>query len=581
MALDGFTLSFLTTEMSAILADARVDKIYQPDSRTLVFMLRKDRQNHRLLISCHPQTGRFCLTSEKTTNPETPPMFCMVLRKHLEGARLSEIRQVRMERIAEFVFLTTNELGDPVTKVLIGEFMGKHSNLLLIDPETETIHDAIMRFGLQENTFREILPGKKYYEPPAQDKYLLSALTTENIEQVIIREHLDKTAERAILSTVSGTGPATAREICLRSQIDPQMQAEELGSIDFQRLAQTIKEFDSLRHTSAQTCYLIQDGQRYLDFTPFSYQIYENCEQIPYSSINQLIEEFMGGRDKTNRIKQRKDHLLRMIQKEASRLEKRYDLNQQKIKDSAHAEQFRIYGDLLTANLYQLKQGKRARVTNYFSQTQEEIVIPLDEQLTPNQNAQRYYRKYNKAKAGAENAHRQLSVISDELTYLESILISIENSEDLITLEEIRLEMTEAGYLKNDEKKTKKKKAKDTLSLPSKYQHLGYDIYLGHNNKQNDYLTMKFASPEDIWFHVKDIPGSHVLVKNPNRTELPEEVIRKAAELAAKNSKAKNARLVTVDYTRKKHVKKPKGSKPGFVLYDNANTIEVTIKPDL
>ncbi len=575
MALDGYTLSFLTQETHDLLTQSRVDKIYQPDHFSLVFHLRKEGKNHRLLLSSHPQTGRFCITSEKPENPEKPPLFCMVLRKYLEGSRLTAIRQIGLERIVHFIFDTTNELGDPVQKIIIGEFMGKHSNLILIDEPSGTIHDAIQRFPLSENAYREIIPGKNYFEPPAQNKYLLDQLTSETLQQLFITNHLDKSTEKAVLSVVSGAGPATAKEICLRSDLDPSARCEELGIIDYQRLGETIKDLEQFRFADNKTYFLVKDALRYLDFTPFQYLLYESFEQIPYTSINQLIEDFIGGRDRINKVKQRKDHLLKMIEKETIRLEKRFDLNQHKIKDSQDAETYRIYGDLITANLYQLSQGKKADVINFYSEEQEILSIPMDEQLTPNQNAQRYYKKYNKSKAGAANALKQMEIIRQELYYLDSIRASIENTDTFKDLEEIKSEMTEAGYLKKEESSKKKKAEK--ISSPTLIHFEGYDIYLGNNNKQNDYLTMKFASSSDVWFHVKDIPGSHVLVRNPGRTALPDRVIQKAAEIAARHSKAKNASVVAVDYTLKKHVKKPKGSKPGFVLYDNASTISVKI----
>lgn len=580
MPLDGYTLSFLQKETENILAGSRVDKIYQMDNYSILLNLRKEGKNYKLFISGHPQMGRFSITEAKFENPETPPMFCMVMRKYLEGGTLTDIRQVGMERIIHFIFETTNELGDKVKKILIGEFMGKHSNIILIDEKDRIIHDSLQRFPLSENSFREIIPGRKYYEPPAQNKLLMSRIDSDLIHKKFIEEFLDFSLQKALLSLISGISPVLSKEICLRSEIDPELSVDFLGEIDYQRLSESIQELDTVRSDPTISPFLIKEDGKYIDFTPVKYHIYDHLENILYENMNSLVEDYVGGRDRLNRLSQKKDHLKKVVDKEILRLEKRYDLNKQKIRDFEVAEKFRIYGDLLTANLYQIKQGKEAQVVNYYSENQEEITIKMDEQLSPNQNAQKYYKKYNKAKSGAENADKQLEIISAETVYLESILTSIENAGNVKILEEIQREIIEEGYLKKDVRTQKglgRKKTKEKEVILEKIEFMGFDIYTGHNNKQNDYLTMRFASSSDVWFHVKDLPGSHVLVKNPNREELPEEVIKKAAILAAENSKAKEGTTVPVDYTLKKHVKKPKGSKPGFVTYENSRTIQIRI----
>lgn len=576
MPLDGFTISFLCKETEGLLKGSRVDKIYQMDNYSLILNLRNEGKNHKLFISGHPQMGRFCLTNSKYENPETPPMFCMVLRKYLEGGKLQDIRQLGMERIVHFVFETINELGDRVNKVLVGEFMGKHSNIVLIDEHEKIIHDSLQRFPLSENSFREIMPGKKYYNPPAQNKLLMSEINLPVIKEQFIENFLELTAEKAVLSMVSGISPVLAREICSKSGINGDTSVEFLGDIDYQRLENTIINLNNLRETNQSHPVLVKDGERFVDFTPLEYEVYQEFENISYDNMNTLVEDFVGGRDRLNKVQQKKDHLKKVIDKEVLKLEKRFDLNQKKIKDFEDGEKYRVMGDLLTANLYQIKQGKEALVQNYYSPEQEEIIIKMEENLTPNQNAQKYYKKYNKAKSGADYAKIQMDLISEEMSYLDSILTSIDSAQDLKTLDEIQKEMVEEDYLKKDLKEKKGKK-KDKEVVLDKSEFMGFDIYVGHNNKQNDYLTMKFASSSDLWFHVKDIPGSHVLVRNPNREEIPEEVIEKAALLAAKNSKGKNATIVPVDYTMKKHVKKPKGSKPGFVTYENAKTIQIRL----
>ncbi len=580
MPLDGFTISFLCKETEDLLKGSRVDKIYQMDNYSIILNLRNEGKNYRFFVSAHPQLGRFCITNTKYENPEKPPMFCMVLRKYLEGGKLLEIKQSGMERIVHLVFETINELGDRVRKILVGEFMGKHSNIILIDEKEKIIHDSMQRFPLSENSFREIMPGKKYYNPPDQNKFMMKDLDLTVIRREFINNFLDLTVERAVLSLISGISPLLAKEICVRSRIDHNSSVEFLGEIDYQRLESTLNNLDNLRSMNHSQPYLVKDGDRYIDFTPLKYEIYQHQENLPWDNMNSLIEDFVGGRDRLNKVQQKKDHLKKVIQKEIMKLEKRFDLNQKKIKDFEDGEKFRIMGDLLTANLYQIKQGKEAVVQNYYSPGQEDMVIKMEENLTPNQNAQKYYKKYNKTKSGADYAKIQIELISQEMNYLESILTGIENSKDMKTLDEIHKEMAEENYLRRDskagskEKKVNKKEKEVTLE---KTYYMGFEIYVGKNNKQNDYLTMKLASSSDLWFHVKDLPGSHVLVRNPNRENIPEEVIEKAALLAAENSKGKNGTILPVDYTMKKHVKKQKGSKPGFVTYENAKTIQIRL----
>lgn len=577
MPLDGFTMTFLKNECQNLLAGARVDRIYQLDSYSLLFNLRKDRQNYKFIVSAHPQMGRFCLTDKDYPRPQEAPVFAMVLRKHLEGSILSEIKQIGQERLVHFIFDSTNELGDRVEKILVGEFMGKHSNLILLDETQGLIHDSIHRFPLTENSFREILPGKKYYQPPQENKYSFDQINLSILKEKLTGELREFPLQRAFLTLLSGVSPLLAREICFLSQLDEDLMAENLEEADYEKIILALNFLKNKLDEGKTQPFLIKNENRLLDFTPFAYQVYEGLENLPSPSMNNLIEDFVGGRDQTNKLKQKKDHLQRLLKKEILKLEKRYDLNQEKIRDLEKAEDYRIWADLLTANLYQLKQGNQAIVENYYSPDLENITITMDEQLTPNQNAQKYYKRYNKAKSGASHAQEQIQLVLEESSYLESILTSIDTAGDLKTLEEIQDEMTEADLLKdrNKDRKNNKRRKKERDTLPEKIIFAGFDIYVGKNNRQNDYLTMKFATGADLWFHAKDLAGAHVLIKNPDRKEIPDQVIEKAARLAAERSRGKDLRSIPVDYTLKKHVKKPKGARPGFVTYERAQTITI------
>lgn len=570
MALDGYTLSYLVDELNTALADAKVDKIYQMDNYSILINLRKDKQNHKLYVSVHPQTGRFHLTLNKFKNPETPPLFCMVLRKHLEGSRLVEIKQFNSERIIFFVFDTINELGDRAQKTIIGEFMGKHSNLVLVDSDSLRIFDSLHRFNFSENKYREILPGKTYVFPPSQDKFNINEIEIESFIDKIMTEHLEDEISKSIMQLISGLGLNTAKEICLQAGVSPEKKCEFLGQIDFKNLFNELVKFSKKPEASPT---LVKNNQRYVDFTPFPFVAYDDFEKENFDSMSNLVGEFIGGKDLQNTLNQKSGDLRRVVEKHINKLEKKFYINESKIKDFEKGEKFRIYGDLITANLYQIQQGKEAKVINYYSESQEEIRIPMNENLTPNQNAQKFYKRYNKLKTGSIMAKEQLAIISEELEYLESILTSINNSDNLIILEEIRSELVEQNYIKKTVKAKRKQKKPELLLSSEDFE--GFKIYIGKNNSQNDYITMKLARGNDIWFHIKDIPGSHVLIKNPNKLEVPKEVLERAAALAAQNSKAKNLPIANVEYTLKKYVKKPTGAKPGMVIYENAKSIIV------
>lgn len=577
MSLDGIAIGALVAELDHLLAGGRVDKIQQPDHTTITLLIRQGGANHKLLLSSNPQTARIGLTKSSKANPMQPPLFCMVLRKHLEGSRLISIKQIGWERIVHLTFEGYDELGEKATRTLIGEFMGKHSNLVLINPQTNIILDAIKRLGADKSNYRQILPGLEYVTPPPQEKLAFDTISEEEMINCFIEAPPSQSLKKILLNNFSGFGPQTAAEIITRANLDPDGRSEYLGQYDYAVIYQQLNWLTNLTKAQNYQPTLIKDRKKPLAFAPFALMQYEQYEAIAYPTMSELIEDFIGSKETDNGFKQRVMDLERIIQHHIERCEKKLALQMEKVADGDAAEKYKIWGELLTANLYQISQGESATVINFYDPEQNTITIAMDSHLSPNENAQRYFKRYNKAKNGAEKALQQAQLTQEELNYLESIKSSLPLAQTLQDLQDIRLELENAQYVKAKLSKQNKKAKKEPICKPLTIEQDGFQILVGKNNVQNDYLTLKIARNGDLWFHAKDIPGSHVIIKNhQEQREIPKEILDLAAHLAAYFSKGKYSAQVAVDYTLKKNVHKPNGAKPGRVIYDNQKTIYIT-----
>ncbi|MFZ7103130.1 MAG: Rqc2 family fibronectin-binding protein [Peptococcaceae bacterium] len=575
MSLDGIAIRAVTDELNEKLTGGRIDKIQQPDKHTIIMNIRQPGKNYKLLISVNPQTARLHLTNINRSNPTHPPIFCMVLRKHLEGSKITEISQQGLERIVHFTCEGYNDLGDRVTKVLIGEFMGKHSNLILLNLEKHLIIDSLKHFTHNTNQYREILPGISYIAPPAQGKKSLETMTPDNLIDYLMNLPPGWKGSKALLNTLAGIGPQTARELVWRAGLDVDAGLEFWGEYEYTKLWQAILWLQDILRNQKYTPVLVKEEDKSIAFAPFDLQQFSRQMQTAFPSMSELIEFYIGRTEVQNLFKQKTLDLERLVDKELERCERKLALQLEKIAEEKTSEKYRIWGELLTANLYNLKQGNEAVVTDFYDENLARVTIPLEPNLTPNENAQKYFKKYAKAKVGSEKAHRQSLLTIEEINYLESIKNSLEKADSLNDLQEIRWEMEETGYVKHKPVKNKDKE-KQVQIKPLEAEIAGFKILIGKNNKQNDYLTLKLAKNEDIWLHVKDIPGSHVIIKNPERKEIPGEVLETAANLAGYFSKARYSAQVPVDYTLKKNIKKPNGAKPGMVIYDGQKTIYIT-----
>ncbi len=577
MSLDGIAIHAITDELSHILIGGRVDKVQQPDATTITLLIRQHGTNLRLLLSAHPQTARMALTQTAKPNPAQPPLFCMVLRKHLEGAKITAIRQIGWERIVHLVFEGYDELGERASRTLVCEFMGKHSNLILINPETNVIYDSVRRLHADMSQYRQVLPGLHYVTPPEQNKLDFTTLSVEELVPLFIEAPANQPLKKILLANLSGLGPQSAAELIFRANLDPDGRAEFLGEYDYQIIWQQLKWLSELLEQQTYQPTIVYDHQKALAFAPFPLMQFHEYEQVPLASMSELLETFIGRKEADNGFQQRLSDLEHIINHQIERCEKKLALQMEKVSEGDNAEELKIWGELLTANLYQLQQGEQAQVVNFYDPEQKMLTIPMLGHLTPNENAQRYFKRYAKAKNGAEKALEQAQHTQEELDYLDTIKDSLGSAQTLDDIIDIRLELEAADYVKAKLTKQNKKIKKEPTHKPLTVEQDGFQILVGKNNVQNDYLTLKIARNNDVWFHAKDMPGSHVVIKNhQEQREIPKEILDLAAHLAAYFSKGKHSALVPVDYTLKKYVHKPNGAKPGRVIDVNQKTIYIT-----
>ncbi len=546
MAFDASVIRCLTLELREKLIGARIDKIHQPQKDELYIALRALRDTYKLFLSVNPAAPRLNLTEHKYENPSAPPMFCMFLRKHLSGGKITDIRQVAFERIMEFEIESYDELGDLSKKTLVVEIMGKHSNIILLNKDG-VVMDSIKRIDISTSSVRQILPGLTYKLPP-NDR--LNPLESDFHPEISD----SREPEKALLSMYSGISPQLAAEI-LKNGFDAVMS--RIKNNDFAPV-------------------IIYKGNNPVDFAAIPLSALEENQTVrDVDSISFAIDEFYRKKSHALLLNRLSAELVHMIHNNIDRCEKKLAIFARQIQDAAKRETYRIKGELLTANLYRVQYGDtEITVDNYYDPNSGKITIALEPNLTPAKNAQKYYTRYNKAKTGEEQAYIQQKKTQKELNYLESVLDEILRAESPAEIAEIKEELRDEGYLKRD---TSARNKKAVLSKPLHFELEGYDVFVGKNNRQNDELTLKFARSQDIWLHTKNIPGSHVIIQKKPNEEIPDTVIVKAAELAARHSKAKNAPKVPVDYTIVKNVKKPSGAKPGMVIYDHYNTVYVTL----
>ncbi|MCT4594909.1 MAG: NFACT family protein [Anaeromicrobium sp.] len=580
MPFDGITVSAICSELKSALINSRIDKIYQPEADEIILNIRAFKNKYKLLISATSKYPRLHFTNIQKENPKSPPMFCMLMRKHLQGSKILHISQKDMERIVYIDFESYDELGDMKIKRLIIEIMGRHSNIILIDKESNIIIDSIKRIPSDINRHREVLPAKEYILPPSQDK-------TNLLNNLVIRinrkdEELDLPLFKYIYTHFQGISPSSAKGICHMANLDYNKNVTDLNNEEIDLLTNTLIKLKNIISNENFIPHIIRSfhEKEIIDFNVISEFMDEKSYRIDkLHSISSMLEYFYSQKDILDRLKQKSSSMRKVVNTNLSKLIKKEKKLNKEFNTAVDSEKYKIYGELLTANLYQIKEGeKQVHLLNYYSPDGEYMTIDLDKKLSPSQNAQKYYKKYNKSKTAKREILNQLEETQHEIKYFEQVSHSLEIIRSMNELEELRLELMEEGYLKR--RNIPKKKKEHKMEFLSFLSSDGFTIYVGKNNKQNDYLTLKFSSKKDLWFHTKDIPGSHVIISTKGR-EVPESTIKEAAELAAFHSKGKLSSKVPVDYTLIKNVKKPSGAKLGMVIYDDYNTLYITPREDL
>lgn len=574
MALDGAFLRHIKKELEEALINSKADKIYQPSRDELVISMRSREGAKKLFISARAGSARIGLTSGAPENPKTPPMLCMLLRKKLSGARLRGIRQPQLERLLMLDFEGTNELGDIVTMTLAVEIMGQYSNIVFLDG-SGIIIDAFRRVDASMSSQRLILPGMKYEMPPAQNKLCILENDADDIINAVRALPSDMQLSKALLSVMQGMSPILCRELEHLTGRGRDVFSRQLDEELITRLRFFLKRIISMVRDCSGEPYIITDlTGKPVDFTFEAVQQYgSGRSEKEIGGFSELLDKYYAKKDAVETMRRRSEDLSRLMNNTAARLIRKIYAQNDELKACADREHFRICGDIIQANLYRIQRGASELVAeNFYDENLSEIRIKLDPSLSAAVNSQRYYKSYQKAKTAEQVLKVQIEMAENELDYVSSVLDSLSRARTVRELDEIRTELIEQGYIRAKGRKQKSEAALPPLEYRS---GSGFRILVGRNNKQNDKLTLRQADKNDLWFHTKDIPGSHTVLVCDGR-EPDEEAILYAASLAAGHSKSKDAGKVPVDYTKIRYVSKPQGAKPGMVIYVNQKTLFVT-----
>lgn len=569
MALDGIVIANIVYELQNTLIGGRINKISQPEKDELIITIKgQDRNVYKLFLSAAAGMPLIYLTENTKPNPLTAPNFCMLLRKYLNNGKILDIVQPGLERIVMIKLEHLDELGDLKVKYLIIELMGKHSNIILCDDQMVII-DSIKRVNQFMSSIREVLPGREYFIPQTADK-----LDPFNIDFASFRENVLSKAQpigKAIYSGITGISPLIANEICHRASLDSGSSTSALNEDmglhlfkNFERIIQLVKDKEFFPHIIVG-----EDGPVEFSSIPLTTYSDPKYEIRKFTTVSEMLEAYYASKNAVSVMKQKSAELRKLVANAIERSIKKYDLQLKQLKDTEDRDKYKIYGELITAYGYNLEPGAKELIAqNYYNN--EEIRIPLDPTMSPMDNAKRYFEKYNKMKRTYEALSELIQETKDEIDHLKSIQNALEIATSEDDLADVKHELMEYGYIKKksaDKKQASKSSSKNGKNKPFHYiSSDGYHIYVGKNNYQNEELTFKLADKNDWWFHAKNQPGSHVIVKSGG-DELPDRTFEEAAKLAAYYSSLKDAKKVEVDYTQVKNIKKPKGSKPGFVIY--------------
>lgn len=553
MAYDGlFTKKIV--ESLQFLVDGRIHKINQPENDTMLIVIRQNRKNHQLLLSIHPSFTRMHLTNKKYDNPFDPPMFARVFRKHIEGGIVKAVRQIGNDRRVEIDVQSKDEIGDTIYRTIILEIMGKHSNLILVDDNRKII-EGFKHLTPNTNQYRTVMPGFQYEAPPTQNK--INPFEISGVEALKYIDFNSGKIARQLLNHFEGFSPLITNEIANRRQfMTTQTLPEAFDEVLEEIQGEPTPIFHKNHESGKEDFYFMKLDQFYDDI-------------VLYDSLHDLLDRYYDARGERERVKQRANDLVKFVQQQLHKSQNKLSKLIDEREGTKEKEQQQLFGELITANIYRIEQGDESLTAlNYYNG--EEVTIPLNPTKSPAVNAQNYYKKYNKLKTREHELQHQIQLTKENIDYFESIEQQLAHI-SVDEIDDIRDELADQGFMK--QRKQSKKKKKQTMQIQAYTSTDGDTILVGKNNKQNDYLTNKQAKKHHLWFHTKDIPGSHVVILSD---EPSEETIKEAAMLSAYFSKAGSSAQVPVDYTEIKHVHKPSGAKPGFVTYDNQKTLFAT-----
>ena len=569
MALDAICLQAVVQELRSQLLGLRIDKVQQPAKDQVILLLRGNR---RLLLNAGAGAPRIQLTEIARENPAEPPMFCMLLRKHLVGARVADIRQPLLERIVRLDLDITDDFGQPGKRTLILEAMGRRSNLILLDEE-ERIIECMRRVDTDLSATRQVLPGL-YYEPPASTDRLPA---TEECEDGFMAKIKEANPEQAVdsffLDTYFGISPLMARELTFRVTGETDSRIFMLREEGIQSLWKEFSSFISSVQGNHFAPFCLYRDEKPFDFSCFPIEQYGVAtKQVRYENFSALLDAFYETKERQERVRQRGADLIRTVSTARDRLRRKLAMQEKDYAETQNRERLRICGDLITSNLYRMERGQsKLTCENFYDETCSEITIPLDPLLTPQQNAAKYYKRYTKAKTAEKYLTEQMAIARRDLEYLSSVQEAIDHGETEQDFIDIRNELKDAGFLRKQGKKEQKRPSRPREFRTSS----GFRVLVGRNNRQNDQLTMKDADHRDLWFHTQKIHGSHVILCSGG-ADVDDDTIVEAAKIAAWYSQGRDSGNVPVDYTPVKFVKKPSGARPGMVIYHTYQTVHVT-----
>ncbi|MBP3720801.1 MAG: NFACT family protein [Clostridia bacterium] len=568
MPMDGLMVGYVARELNEMLAGGRIDRITQPERDTVILVIRAGNENRSLLLCASANNARCHLTGSRFPNPLEPPALCMLMRKQLLGGRVLSVRQVGGDRIIHIDVDTVGEMGDREPRRLVLEIMGRHSNLMLLNGEGRIL-EAAHHVNAEMSRVRQIQPGLTYVPPPGQDRLDPAGIRAEEL-----REKLEalkgQPFEKALAGSVRGLSLPTAREIALRVLSPGEKEPEDLQACA-ERIADLLARLPGMLSPRVEYA---ENGEA-AEVYPFPWLSGVPERQKEFPSLSRALEAYYGTRDQQDRLRQKSASTVRLLKTHMERCEKKLALQEEELAGAARMEEYRIMGEVLNANLFALKKGmEEATLPNWYDPEGGSLTIPLDVRLTPSQNAQKYFRKYQKARSARQIAQEQKEKTLQELDYLEGLLLDVDKCTGESELEEIRSELVRTGYMKRNTNRRQQR------SLPGSrpYRYVsgdGIDILVGKNAVQNDRLTAE-APPEAVWLHAKDMPGSHVIIRAEG--EIPPQTLKQAAMLAAWYSKGRRSSMVPVDYTRRRYVKKPSGAAPGKVIYTHQKTAYMTVE---